>query len=300
MSDSQLQLEVWDKIQNPIEAMHEMGMAFAKSGLLHLERVEAGEVLAWACMCERKSPIEIDKQYHIMNGRLSQKAEYSYAVFLDQGGTVKWIRHGAEPDQKPETRQAIAEFSFNGQTIEVSFSMEDARRANLVRKGSAWETFPHKMLQKRVLSDGISLLAPGISCGLEDYAEAPSQPAPAKEIKLVPKPAEAPAPKVAKPKKQKAKKEEPKVVDAEVVDDDDKPFPPPEEPKEVFEKLPEDVFEKLQQALGALGLRADKWMRKQGWLKEGMTMQHLPLGRAETILANLDAFTKRVKKEVPA
>jgi hypothetical protein len=178
--------------------------------------------------------------------------------------------------------------------------MADARRANLVRKGSAWESFPHKMLQNRVLADGISLLAPGISCGLEDYAEAPSQPAPTKEIKLVSKSAEAPAPKAVKPKKEKGKKEEPQVVDAEVVDDDDKPFPPPEEPKPVFETLPEDVFDKLQKSLGALGLRADKWMRKNGWLQEGMTMEHLPIGRAETVLNNLDAFCKRVKKEVPA
>lgn len=295
--NSQLQLEVWDKIQNPMEAMHEMGMAFAKSGLLGLERVEAGELLAWACMCERKSPIEIDKQYHIIMGKLSQKPMYSYAVFVDQGGTVEWIKHGKEPDQTDENREAVAKFTKNGQTVTVSFSMADAKKAGLVRKGSTWETFPHKMLQNRVLADGISLLAPGISCGLDDYSE-PSQ-TPAKQIQLTSKPDVAEKKEKSKKTKTEPKKEEStKVVEAEIVAEEEGPFPPPEKPK--FEALPEDVFENLQKGLGNLGLRADKWMRQQGWLKDGMTMEHLAIGRANTIIEHLEAFKKRVKTEVPA
>jgi hypothetical protein len=49
------------------------------------------------------------------------------------------------------------------------FTMEDAERAGLVRKGSPWEKFPRNMLFARAMSNGVAWYCPDVMGGLRVY-----------------------------------------------------------------------------------------------------------------------------------
>jgi hypothetical protein len=178
------EITLYNRIQNPVEAALQLGTAFSKSGLFGCEKVETGQVLALACLAENKTPFEIARTYDIVEGKLRMKALAIFAEFRNRGGKVKWL------DTGKDGKKAAAEFTFEGQTLTETFTIEEARTQGLIRSRSAWEKTPANMLRARVLSNAIAMLCPEILAGASGNPEDESEAAPteSKQIFQTPKP----------------------------------------------------------------------------------------------------------------
>ena len=152
------QIAAYDKI-NDSEGIEMMGNAICRSGMFGCESKEAGIVFALQCVVENKPPLEMAKNYHLVKGKLTKRADAMLADFRRAGGKVTW------DDLKNENVQS-AIFDFEGNKTNGSFSMEDAQRAGLFRKGSAWDKTPAAMLRARCISETLRAIAPEIVQGV--------------------------------------------------------------------------------------------------------------------------------------
>jgi len=152
------QLSAYDKI-NDAKGIDLFGNAICRSGMFGCESKEAGMIFALQCMAENKPPLEMAKNYHLVKGKLTKRADAMLADFRRAGGKVTW------DDLKNEAVQS-AVFDFEGNKIKGSFSMDDAQRAGLVRKGSAWDKTPAAMLRARCISETLRAIAPEIVQGV--------------------------------------------------------------------------------------------------------------------------------------
>lgn len=175
---------IYDRISDPIEAAERLGEWFAKSGMFGCEKSAQGQILALACLCERKSPIEIADTYHIFDGRLSMKSRAILAKFRAAGGRVKWT--------KSDDKTCDADWTFEGETTRVSFTIADAQRMGLIKPRGAWEKAPDEMLRARCTTRAITMLCPEILVGgggdhVEDMdaTSAPMKPAPNPIAKVI-------------------------------------------------------------------------------------------------------------------
>jgi hypothetical protein len=155
---------------NQLDAIKVVGEWIAKSGLFGCTKQEQGMVIAIACREEGIGLVQFSQRYHITNdGKLVRKSSNYFSGFRQRGGRVKWIQDG------DDGKVASAEFTFEGQTITRSFTIEQAKSQGLVKPGSGWAKVPGNMLRARVLTNGIGMLCPEIVSGeeLEPMAEVP-------------------------------------------------------------------------------------------------------------------------------
>jgi hypothetical protein len=155
-----MDLQLYDHLasQNAMVAIEKLGGMFAKSGLLGVQTEAQGAVLAMTCIAERISPLEFARTYHIIEGKPSMRADAMQSRFCQAGGRVKWIRY--------DDTEARAVFSYDGNDCEMSFSIEDAKRAGLVRPNSGWTKHPDAMLRARLVSKAVRMLCPSVNAGV--------------------------------------------------------------------------------------------------------------------------------------
>tara|TARA_R110002153_G_scaffold116194_2_gene259862 strand:- start:5975 stop:6730 length:756 start_codon:yes stop_codon:yes gene_type:complete len=152
------QIVAYNKI-NDAAGVEMFGNAICRSGMFGCESKEAGIIFALQCIAENKPPLEMAKNYHLVKGKLTKRADAMLSDFRRAGGKVIWA------DLKNESMQA-AVFDFEGTKFNASFSMEDAQRAGLVRSGSAWDKTPAAMLRARCVSETLRAIAPEIVQGV--------------------------------------------------------------------------------------------------------------------------------------
>jgi hypothetical protein len=91
-----------------------------------------------------------------------------------------WVRKSDDYDYKVvahDDQRCVIEFSYAGEVEGTSsFSMEDAKRANLVKEHpkSPWRAHPRNMLFARAMSNGVRWYCPDLTGGLPVYTEADS------------------------------------------------------------------------------------------------------------------------------
>jgi len=90
-------IELYDRIADPLEAIDRMGEYLAKSGMFGCEKVEQGKVIAMACLSEKKNPMDIARTYHIIDGRLSMRADAMLAEFRNRGGPARCCVPASSP-----------------------------------------------------------------------------------------------------------------------------------------------------------------------------------------------------------
>ena len=81
---------VYDRISDPMSAIKTLGLSIFKSGIFGLDKPEQGEILAMQCMVEKKSPLELARTYHFIQGQLAIRSDALLAKFHQAGGTVEW------------------------------------------------------------------------------------------------------------------------------------------------------------------------------------------------------------------
>lgn len=108
-------------------------------------------------------PVTSMQGVHIIEGKPSLSANLL-------GTLVKRTeRYNFRPKEVTAERAEI-EFFENGESIGTSeFTIEQASRAGLVRKGSGWEKYPEAMLFARALSQGVRWYCPEVTAGSPAY-----------------------------------------------------------------------------------------------------------------------------------
>lgn len=152
--------EMYAKIGDPITAIEKMGEWIAASGMLGCTKVEQGKLIAWQCAAEKKTPFDFKREYHIINGSLSMRSDAMLAGYRARGGKVLWKQF--------DSRAAIALWTYDGNSCEIGFSLEDAKLAQLLpaKPGSGWAKDPGAMLRARCISKAIRMLAPEVVAGI--------------------------------------------------------------------------------------------------------------------------------------
>ncbi len=134
------------------QQLERMSTAVAKSGLFGVKTPDAALALMLLAQAEQIHPMIAVRDYHIINGRPSMKAEAMLARFQEAGGKLEW--HVLSDTQ--------AEASFNG--VRISWDIARAQRAKLADK-DIWKAYPRAMLRSRVISEGIRTVMPGVLAG---------------------------------------------------------------------------------------------------------------------------------------
>jgi len=151
-------MSIYDRI-DPMAYIERFGKVYWVTGAGGAKTKEEGELLALACLCERKTIFDINREFHLMDGKLSMRADAMLAKFRQIGGKHKWIKTG------DDGLEASCDFTFDGQVTQVKFTIEDAKRAGLVKEKGNWIKTPGSMLRARVISNAIRMIAPEVVAG---------------------------------------------------------------------------------------------------------------------------------------
>ena len=102
-------------------------------------------------------PVMARRNYHLMKGKPTMKAEAMQARFQAAGGFIKWL--------VVSDVEVTAEFSHQSSSpVTISWTIEMAKRAGLT--GNVWEKYPRAMLRNRCVSEGIRTCYPGVVLGI--------------------------------------------------------------------------------------------------------------------------------------
>ena len=275
-------ISMYDKISDPMEAIKQMGEWITKSGLFGCEKVEQGMVLAMASYAERRPITDICRMYHIIDGKLSMRAEAILSKFNEHGGEHFW--------EKSDDKEAVLVLTKGKfKDFKVSFTIKDAERAGLCGKDGAmrkrqtrpggWQKYPDAMLRSRATSKGVKMVDPTVSVGVSTPEELedmrPAVVVNTSSSLLAPPPV---APPVPPPP-------EPVTVDVE-------PIPPKKEP--VVVNTP---WEELKKLITGVEPEAKAWLISKGWLKEGQGIPSLPGEKVKQILARPTEFKQAIKSK---
>ena len=150
--------------------MQSMGVVFAKSGMFPDIKTEAQAIVKIQAGAEMGlPPFYAMTKIYIVQGRLMVGAEAMGAM----------VKRSKRYDYRltTYTDQTVAiQFTDNGKDVFLSsFSIEDARKAGLVKPGSGWEKFPRAMIMSKALSQGARIVCPEVISGAytpEDFGYA--------------------------------------------------------------------------------------------------------------------------------
>lgn len=141
----------------PYDQVERMANAIAKSGLFGIKTVDQALALMAVAQAEGRHPGSVARDYHIIQGKPSLKADAMLARFQQAGGKVEWKTY--------TDHNVTAVFSHpNGGTVEIAWTIEMAQRIGLATKDS-WKNYPRQMLRARVISEGIRTVYPGVIVG---------------------------------------------------------------------------------------------------------------------------------------
>lgn len=161
-----------------------MCASVAKSGIGGIKTPEAAFALTAMALAEDQdagdSPVAFlralgraQRDYHVINGRPTLKADAMLARFQSAGGKVRWSEYS--------DKRVCGEFAHPaGGSIELDWTIDRAKTAGLIKPGSPWIAHPRAMLRARVISEAIRTVFPGVISGLyspEEAAEIDAKPA---------------------------------------------------------------------------------------------------------------------------
>ena len=225
--------------------------------------------LALIAQDEGRSIGSVARDYHIIKGRPSLKADAMLARFQEAGGKVKW-------NELTDTR-CSADFTHQSSgTFTLEWTIDMAKKAGLT-SNSTWQKFPRAMLRARVISEGIRTSYPAVICGtytpeeIEDMQEEePKKPAQSSVTKETP---------TQKPSRMKA--DDSAIVDAEIV----APTDVPDKSKEYTVRL-KKFYSENPEAFKVLS----EWMESQGW----KSSKDVPAERYEDVYKQMDYILENI------
>ena len=161
----------------PVSEMRQMASAVAKSGLFGIKTEDQALALMLIAQGEGLHPAIAARDYHVIQGRPTLKADAMLARFQAAGGKVEWKTY---TDQ-----QVTGVFSHpQGGSLELTWTMKQAHAIGLAGKDN-WNKYPRAMLRSRCVSEGIRTVYPGCVVGTYTDEEVESfSPSPAPAIAI--------------------------------------------------------------------------------------------------------------------
>lgn len=153
------ELTIYDKIQDPMLAIEKFGEMIEKSNMFGCQKGQ-GAMVALMCIVEKTTPLKIFQKYHIVQNRFTMRSDRMLAELIDAGGKYKWINTG------DDGKKATLFIELNGVSGETTFTIEDAKKAKLIKEDGGWTKYPSAMLRARVVSAGMRMYAPTIVAGI--------------------------------------------------------------------------------------------------------------------------------------
>lgn len=158
------ELEVYDRIGDPMVAVKQLGSAIARSKMFGCENDSQGEVLALECLSRRMPPLSLADRFHIVEGKLMMRYDAMLAEFCRQGGEHEIISRTADV--------AEIKLTLKGKTLTERFTWEDAQKEPFpfgkdgkVKKNWATPRARRQMLWARCVSEAVRALCPAINHG---------------------------------------------------------------------------------------------------------------------------------------
>jgi hypothetical protein len=152
----------------PFSEMQQMAEAIAGSGLFGLKTPQQALALGLLCQAEGRHPAEAARDYHVIQGRPTLKADTMLARFQSVGGRVEWPVYS--------DKKVVGVFSHpSGGTLTLDWDWERAKSAGLASRDT-WKQYPRQMLRARVISEAIRTILPGVLSGCylpDELAEMP-------------------------------------------------------------------------------------------------------------------------------
>lgn len=144
--------------RTPLAEMERMAAAVAKSGLFGVKTPDQALALMLIADAEGMHPALAARDYDIIQGRPSKKAEAMLRDFQRAGGRVEW--HTLTDDA------AAATFTHeSGGTVRIDWDLKRAGTAGLAAK-DMWKKYPRQMLRARVVSEGVRTVWPSATSGM--------------------------------------------------------------------------------------------------------------------------------------
>lgn len=153
---------------NDLPSVQALGVAINESGMFGCNKPEQGIIIALQCIAENKPPLEMAKNYHLVQGKLTKRADSMLADFKRSGGKIKW------GDLKNREVQSGTFTDPDGNAYDVSYSIDDAKAAGVYSKQahSCWQKTPAAMMRARLVSETLRAIAPEIVTGVYTPEEA--------------------------------------------------------------------------------------------------------------------------------
>lgn len=171
----------------PFAEVTKMAAVAASSRMFGFKTQDEALAIMLLCQGEGLHPAVAMRDYHVISGRPSMKADAMLARFQQAGGSVKWTRYD-------ETAVSGVFSHPQGGSVEITWNMEQAKRANLSGK-DVWKAHPRAMLRARCISEGIRTVFPACIVGVYTPEEIQAMPEPvAVQSHVVEEPAAPPAP----------------------------------------------------------------------------------------------------------
>jgi len=229
------EIQTYEKM-NDLPSVQALGGAIATSGMFGCDRPEQGVIIALQCIAENKAPLEMAKNYHLVKGKLTKRADSMLADFKRSGGKIKW------GDIKNREVQSGTFTDPDDNVYDVSYSIDDAKAAGVYnnKAESPWQKTPAAMMRARLVSETLRAIAPEIVTGVYTPEEAAQfddiQPAQSK-----------PEPKLAQSEPVQAQP----ILEAETVEDTEKISTKKLE-RLIFDAKAEDQVNKYFESKGAI------------------------------------------------
>jgi len=142
----------------PVADIERMAIAIAKSNLFGVKTPDEAMALMLIAQAEGYHPALAARDYHIVQGRPTLRADSMLARFQSAGGKVEWKDYTDE--------KVTGVFSHpNGGSLSVTWTIEMGKNIGLVKPGSGWHKYPRAMLRARTISEGIRAVYPGCVAG---------------------------------------------------------------------------------------------------------------------------------------
>jgi hypothetical protein len=161
-----------------------MATAAAASRMFGFRNKDEALAIMLLCQAEGLHPGIAMRDYHVIQGRPTLKADAMLARFLNGGGKVQW--------HELTDKVVSATFSHpQGGEAKITWSFEDAKRIGLTGKDN-WRNYPRAMLRSRVVSEGVRTVYPVAVVGVytpeeaHDFSTATSIASPQAVIEVIP------------------------------------------------------------------------------------------------------------------
>lgn len=141
----------------------------AASGLFGCKTKEQAFSLMLLADAEGLHPAAAARDYHIIEGRPSLKADAMLARYMNAGGRIEWL---CRTDEK-----VAAKFTHpSSGTVEVEWTIARAKKITRYNRKKGrdepltdnqnWKNYPRQMLSARVISEGVRMSFPAIVAGV--------------------------------------------------------------------------------------------------------------------------------------